>query len=293
MNEINNFQPPRAVSFAFACGGRELLLGSGSDFGVAAFSGLEAGEYGHVWQRHAQLDGGVVTGRTVEPRKLSVTAEYAGCDSDGGVRSSVISFFDPKTPGELTVTLGCVSRRIGYEVAGLRIDGFAPADTLRFTVSLVCPSPYWLDLAAFARNMAGVRALFAFPLFIPPDGLVAAYREMKQEITVSNPGQKPVGVSALFVARRGSVTAPALFDLTTGEYVRLLTAMSSGDRLTICTVPGKKRVELNGVNAISSIDPGSSFFQLAPGDSRLRYDADENVQNLDVYPRFTPEYLGI
>ena len=265
----------KSIIFSLVGGGMSLLLGSGnsSEFGVLDYSGIEASEYSISWQSNAQLDGGLVAGRKVEPRPIGITAEYRRADPGDNMRRTLIRFFDPKRTGVLTVTYGSVSRKIAYEVESFSIGQKNLFEPLRFSVSLICPSPYWQDVNSFTKNMAGIRALMAFPFVIPAgSGRVLSYREMQQEAVVVNPGSKAVGLNVLFIAQRGT---------------------AEGDRLTVCTVPGSKRVELNGVNAIQYIDRGSSFFGLEPGETVLKYDAGENKQNLDVYPRFTPEYLGV
>lgn len=284
----------KEIGFTLTRGKRTLSLGNGSEFGVLEYSGIEASEYSISMQNNAQLDGGLVTGRRVEPRAIGITAEYRRADERDEMRRALIRFFDPKQGGALTVTYGNISRRIDYEVESFAIGQKNLFEPLRFSVSLICPSPYFRDLNAFAKNMAGVRALMAFPFVIPGgSGRALSYREMQQEAVVVNPGAKAVGLNVLFIAKRGAATNPALYNLSTGQYLRLMLTMAEGDRLSVCTVPGSKRVELNGVNAIQHIDRGSSFFGLAPGETVLKYDAAEGKQNLDVYPRFTPEYLGV
>lgn len=286
----------KSIIFSLVSNNMTLILGSEnrSDFGVLDYSGIEASEYSISWQSNAQLDGGIVAGRKVEPRPIGITAEYRRADPGDNMRRTLIRFFDPKQTGVLTATYGSISRKIAYEVESFSIGQKNLFEPLRFSVSLICPSPYWQDVNSFTKNMAGIRALTAFPFVIPAgSGRVLSYREMQQEAVVVNPGSKAAGLNVLFIAKRGAVTNPMLINLSTGQYIRLMLTMAEGDRLSVCTVPGSKRVEHNGVNAIQYIDRGSSFFGLAPGETVLKYDAGENKQNLDVYPRFTPEYLGV
>ena len=275
-------------------GGDSISLGSGGDFGLLEYEGFEASEYTISFDSNAQLDGGTVAGKKVEPRPIKLVGEYLRVDKSDRMRQRLIKLFNPKKTGELTVTFGNVSRKIQYEVEAFKVDEQNIFRPLRFTANLICPSPYWLDTETFAKNMAGVRKLLAFPFIIPKQrGVVMSYREMQQEAVIVNKGNREVGLNVTFEAKRGSVLNPALYNLSKKQYLRMELEMQEGDVLTICTIPGKKRVEWNGANAIQYIDRGSVFFGIAPGETVIKYDADDNKQNLDVYPRYTPEYLGV
>jgi len=73
--------------------------------------------------------------------------------------------------------------------------------------------------------------------------------------------------------------------------------MAAGEKIVITTHTGQKRVEkeLNGVleNAFNWWDDGSTFMQLDVEDNLLRYNAEENVDNLEVSIYYTPQYLGV
>ena len=274
-------------------GKEKIEVGSGCEWGMLDYSGFEASDYSIALSNNAQLDGSVVAGKKVEPRPISITAEYCKTDKDDRERKRLIRLFNPKKSGVLTVSVGDVSRKIAYEVESFEIGEKSLFKPLRFTVNLLCPSPYWQGVEEFAKNMAGIRKLLAFPFVIAKSRNVLSYREMQQEAVITNKGDKTVGLNVVFEAKRGNVMNPALYNLTTGVFLRMELEMAEGDVLTICTVPGKKRVELNGVNAIQYIDRKSRFFGIEPGETLLKYDAEEGKQNLDVYPKYTPEYLGV
>ena len=282
------------IKFVLKQGKESLELGSGSDFGILDYSGIEASDYTLSLEDNAQLDGATIAGKKVEPRPITIKAEYRKTDKEDKIRQKIIRFFNPKKSGELTVTFGNITRKIGYEIEGSpQIEERNIFRALRFSVNLLCPAPYFQDVETFAKNMAGVREVLAFPLVFPPRGLVTSYREMQQVAVFNNKGDKAIGLNVLFEAKGGGVTNPVLYNLSTGEFLRVEIEMNKGDKLTICTIPGKKRVELNGKNAIQYIDRNSRFFAIAEGETLLKYDADEGRQNLDVYPRYTPEYLGV
>ena len=144
----------------------------------------------------------------------------------------------------------------------------------------------------FGKNMAAKTPLLALPFHIPPSGIVMSKKEFAQETRLQNDGDRETGVVVTFVAR-GAVKNPRIDNLTTGEFLRIITDLNTGDSLSICTRRGEKRIELNGQNINQKIDRQSSFFQMIVGENVLKYSADDGYNNLDVYLRWTPEYLGV
>ncbi len=73
--------------------------------------------------------------------------------------------------------------------------------------------------------------------------------------------------------------------------------MVAGEIITVNTNVGAKKVidNLNGVetNILNLIDLDSTFLQLGVGDNLLRYDADTNLDNLEVNIYYNPFYLGV
>ena len=280
-------------SLLLSSNGQSLSLGSGTDFVISDHSGFESPPCSVNLSANSQLDGAVVIDKKLLPRTLSFSCDCLSSDASQLLRNRLISFFNPHCSGTLTATVGSVSRKIAYEILSFSFTDKNLAAPPSFSVSLICPSPYWQDISEFSKNMAGIVGLFAFPLVIPQSGLALSYREFLQEAVISNPGIREIGLNVIFRAARGPVTNPVLYNLSKDCYIKTNLVMQKGDVLSFCTIPGQKRVELNGVNAIRYIDRGSSFFTLTPGDTLLKYDAAAGKQNLDVFPRFTPEYLGI
>jgi Phage tail protein. len=75
-------------------------------------------------------------------------------------------------------------------------------------------------------------------------------------------------------------------NVDTGEYVKLNTTMAAEEELRVNTHFANKRVtriiSQTETNAFSTLDSGSTFLQLAVGQNTLRYDADENIDLLEV-----------
>ena len=73
--------------------------------------------------------------------------------------------------------------------------------------------------------------------------------------------------------------------------------MQPGEEITVTTSIGNKRVEsyFNGIttNIFNNLDIHSTFMWLDVGDNIIRYDAEEMLEQLEVYIHYTNYYLGV
>lgn len=164
-------------------------------------------------------------------------------------------------------------------------------------VHLLCPNPYFHDTEDVKVDIATWEPLFEFPLEIPQDtGIEMGRRSQSLIVNVFNKGHVPTGMIIQFKAL-GTLKNPSLFNVNTREYFKINKTMTPGEIITVNTNQGKKRVEsnLNGVttNIFNLMDFKSKFMQLDVGDNLFRYDADTNVESLEVSIYFTPQYLGV
>lgn len=145
-------------------------------------------------------------------------------------------------------------------------------------------------------DLAKWNGSFEFPIEINPEGMELGYRSNALIVNVINDGQTDTGMLIRFRAN-GTVTNPSVLDVNTREFIKLKTTMLAGDIIEISTYARKKRVELirNSVrsNIFNQLDIESSFLQLAMGDNLLRYDAETNLESLEVSILFIPRLLGV
>lgn len=166
----------------------------------------------------------------------------------------------------------------------------------KFILDAWCPDPCFTPVKKARVSIATWTGNFCFPLSIPANGIVMGKRTPSTIINVRNEGDLPTGVILEFTAR-GQVLNPSILDVNTREYMKVNYTMAAGDTISIDTGYGQKAVTLKSGNTITSLmghwDLGGTFIQLAVGDNVLRYDADENISNLEVAMHFYPKYLGV
>ena len=238
-------------------------------------------------------DGAFFISGTLDMRNITIEGNLIAGDMAEitALRRKLLRIFTPKQRGMLLYG----DRRIACYVEEA---GFAEGSSHRvpaFFISLLCPSPYFEAVNCIRAELAAWIDGFSFPLEIPESGMEMGYRQPSQIITIENDGDAACGCQIIFRAL-GRVVNPSLMNVDTGEYVKLNTEMAAGQEIRVYTHFASKRVELRedstGVNAFSMIDTGSTFLQLAPGKNVMKYDAEANLDLLEVTLKYRPLFIS-
>lgn len=241
-----------------------------------------------------EQDGAFYVSSTLDMRNITIEGTIVAATSEKAfeLRKNLLRFFSPKKTGTLIYRDRQISCVVEEVVLSVSVRERIP----KFFLSLLCPSPFFETLDEIRQELASWDPLLEFVLEIPEAGMEFGLRQPSQIITVDNIGDVPCGCEIIFKAS-GPVTNPELLHLDTGEFVRILTTMSNGDEYHIYTHFAGKRVIsiIDGTesNAFYLLDTNSNFFQLAPGNNNLRYDASDNLDLLDVSVYYRPQFLGV
>ena len=168
---------------------------------------------------------------------------------------------------------------------------------LDYEVILTCPNPFWRDVKESVEQIAEWIPLWEFPFKIPlPDGMEFGYRAPSLIATAVNLGDVKSGMRVEFRAV-GPLTDPSLLDINTRQFIKLNCEMIAGDVITVTTYYGRKGVRLRrgGVeaDAFHLIDPDSTYLLLDIGSNQYRYDAESNLNNLEVTIYHNNHYLSV
>lgn len=164
-------------------------------------------------------------------------------------------------------------------------------------ISCIANNPFWMDIIESRVDVAFWQGDLSFDLEIPETtGIELGHREPSLIVNVLNNGDVECGIKVEFRAL-ATVTNPSIINVDTQEFIKINKTMEAGEIITLNTSFGAKKVEstLNGVNTniFNYIDFSSTFLQLNTGDNLFRYNADLNLDNLEVSIYFTPQYLGV
>lgn len=172
-------------------------------------------------------------------------------------------------------------------MAQFKIDGFA-ADPL-------------FKSKNDTRVLAGVvEPMFYFPLVIPKtEGVVFGYRREYIILGVYNSGDVSTGFRIEFIASKGTVTNPMLINTRTQEYIKINKVLERGEKVVINTVDGEKYVHGfvgesgEEQNYYKYRDLKSTWLKISTGDNLFKYDADDNLGNLEVRIYYNNRYLEV
>lgn len=171
----------------------------------------------------------------------------------------------------------------------------------KFKVEGYCPDPLFSEQVENKVAAASTQPMFHFPLIIsetpnPPGGIIFGLRQPSLIVTVTNNGAVDVGMKIVFRAS-GTLTNPSLIEVNTQKFFKVNKTMVAGEEITIDTIIGEKKIEgyLNGItsNYFKYRDLDSEWLQLKVGDNLFKYDADQNVGNLEVYIYYNNKYLEV
>lgn len=161
-------------------------------------------------------------------------------------------------------------------------------------VSIICPMPFWQDVASTYTDASQVSKLFEFPFAIDEEGVELSTINTGSSTLIENGGTVEAGVTFVITATVQS-TNPRIHNLSTGEYIGVHATLEPGDQLEICTVTGSKRItHIRGgvrTNYINALMLGSKWLQMAIGANEYSYTVDSGECELGVY--HTNMYTGV
>jgi hypothetical protein len=276
----------------FNCNNKTLEMNKSSDFRITSITGLEGSSY-TINKSNSNQDGMVVTGKKIEPREIIISGDIKKDENETINREELISFFNPKYTGELTINRNDFNRKIEYEVTSLNFKTSNLYGYIVFDLTLECNNPLFSSIDNYGKNIALITPQFAFPFVIPSGkGAIMGYKTYKNEAVLNNDGDFETGLEMTIIATRGEVTNPKL-ELSNGNFMEIITSMKKGDILKINTNNRRKSVMLNGENIINKINRRSTFFSLPVGTTTIKYSSEEGYTNMDVNIYFNKKYIGV
>lgn len=168
----------------------------------------------------------------------------------------------------------------------------------RFSFSLYAPFPYWKAEGKSNTTLIGLRGLFSFPWNIS-DPNPFAFSEYVETgyVTVHNDGEAPAWWTVTMLAL-DEVTRPRIYNMETGEYVKILKVMAEGEQITISTEGEELAVTITAPDGTTSdgfqyLDLNSVPFKLQVGENYIKTDAEANTIALRASISFQPFFVGV
>lgn len=172
----------------------------------------------------------------------------------------------------------------------------------KFQILGTAHDPLFTDDVENQVSFATTKASFHFPLVISPElpegGVVFGVRTDSLIASVINQGSVPTGMRILMRAK-GSLSNPKLININTQEKLYIQKDLVADEEIEIVTSIGSKKVmgrigqASEWVNYFVYRTLDSSWLQLYSGENLFRYDADEGIDNLEVFVYFENKYLEV
>lgn len=166
------------------------------------------------------------------------------------------------------------------------------------TVSIICPSPYFMAAQEIVNNMRNIISTFHFPFAseATPE-LVFGYINNDVDIRIDNDGDVECGMIIELYAR-DSVSDPKVYDYVSQQYIGVVVDMQTADLITIDTRKGHLSATLlrNGVvtNLFNNVMQGSTWLQLPANGGSYVYEVSEgSTAELNVSFYHTNLYEGV
>ena len=244
-------------------------------------------------------DGSVFNSAKVNPRNIVLKLEFMATDPDEveALRQKTYKYFPLKK--KLTFEIITDKRHIkifGYTESNEPVIFSRNENT---KISIICPYPFFQSVTERNRVMFyGEEPAFEFPFSNEGEEpvLEMGYVHMVTEANVLYTGDSEVGI-IITIHAIGSAKNVSIFNLDTGESMKLKVDLVKGDDIIISTVKGDKYVHKlqDGVetNALNCIDRDADWFLLSKGDNLFAYTAEEGLRNLDFQIQNYILYEGV
>lgn len=285
------------------------------NYAITDITGLDPAEATINVTKNAGSDGSEFNSAYVNDRQITITLCINKPTEIN--RIALYQFFKPKFPVTLYYTNNNRDVYISGYVQNVDIGFFEKKETVQIVVT--CPRPFFTGSNESEQILSNVESLFEFPFSVEieatgalADQAIVGVTPLGNEFTdggiefsrildhdeavIYNRGDVETG-AVIVIDAIGTVVTPKIYDFDTNEYFIVNTTLQRGDRLTINTRRGEKNVTLlrSGVetNLVGYIQPGSTWFQFAPGRNIFSGGADAMAENMMVTFMISNQFEGV
>lgn len=274
-----------------------------NDIGSVEFSlasGIVIEKIASLTQQNVQFDttksnreiGEKLEHQKVQPKTLTIRGTIIGrCDA---IREQMTHVIAPLAEGKLI--FDDTYELTVYVKTSPDIERYSA--NAKFSFSLYAPHPYWKTKDKSQTTLIGLRGLFSFPWNIsdPNPFKFSEYVETGY-VTVHNDGEAPAWWTVTMLAL-DEVTKPRIYNMETGEYVKILKVMAEGEQITISTEGEELSVTITAPDGTETdgfqyLDLNSVPFKLQVGENYIKTDAEANTIALRANISFQPFFVGV
>ena len=239
----------------------------------------------------ASIDGSFYNSSHMEQRNLVISIILRGKIEEN--RQALYLIFPCKTL--CTIYFENKNRNVkidGY-VETLEGDLFVMQE--RIQISIICPRPYFEDLNAIYSEISTIIKRFEFPFSISQPIPFGDVLETPHAF-LTNYGDTDTGFTLTGEITK-DISTLTIKNLTTGSELTLNYAFVEGDILTLCTIQGRLRAEIERtgatINILNSVEWGSVWVKLQPGFNDLTFTCGDSEADFVLYVDAVWLYGGV
>lgn len=246
---------------------------------------------------NSMTDGAIYQGSVAKYR--NIVLRLADVDAYRDNRDILNEIYKEKEKGTLIYQEGDgPARKIGYYVESLTSTGLH--SSREHEISLICPDPFFREVADHEEAMAGWASAFEFPFANPVyQYFEFGYQQKERLKTITNTSAEDGIGLEIIIESTGTATNPRVIRIESAEALEVGSAskpftMQAGDVVTITTETGNKHVRLTRDGNTEEINhyltEDSVFFQLSRGDNSIGYEAETGEEYLTVTLKYNFKY---
>ncbi len=238
------------------------------------------------------IDGSFHNSSRVEQRNIVITLVPNG-DIEAN-RQLLYSMFPRKTKCTIYFKNKYRNVKIDGYVETLESDIFSMREEVQ--ISIICPRPFFEDLAFIYKEISSVVALFEFPFSIANPIPFSELLEIPQ-LKINNVGDVNCG-TLIDVYCYDTVEGLKIINTTTSEYFELNYTFANNDHIIINTNSGQMGAKLirsgETTNLLNYVTQGSKWFKIIPGINIFTYTLTTGTDaSLKVYFTTSLMYGGV
>lgn len=256
-------------------------------------TGIDNYETKSLHQDGTSNDGSTLQTRAITVELIIAADSYQEYEN---YRRKIVKTINPKQ--EVTMFYFENDKKYKIKCVPTKLPYFSEVGTnlTKCLLNFICHDPYWKDVQEISEEIALWISCLEFDLEFLEDGIEFGYREPSLLVNMANESDTDCGMLIRFEAL-GALRNPSLMNVDTQEFIKLDYTMRAGEIIEICTdyggksifsiYNGQKKSLWNYKNYLST------FLQMNVGNNLFRYDAEENIENLNVTIYFTQKFLEV
>lgn len=265
-----------------------------NQYDILSIQGLTVPKIKVNTKEFAGFDGSIYNSSKVGERNIVINIMLKG-DIEAS-RQRLYRIFSIKQ--ELTLYFRNKYRRLKINGYVESIDGDLFVQREQIQISLICPGTFFEAEYPVEAQLSEISNGFQLPL---KNTIVSISDLYNYPIVIlNNPGDVTCG-AVIEIDFLEDCRTPKITNLLTSEFFEIDDLFWEGDKVTICTIPGKfyvKRYYSSTKTERSILDTlttNSKWFEIAPGKNIFKYENSDGSNGSDVNIKFTisPLYGGV